>query len=121
MSGPTRDEPLERHLDSKTLFQVRNIFIIGLQSFVFTVTGADMCARFTQRADSKKLAKEFKVAEVPAVEARFNIAPTQDILAVRGSGDGRAATFYKWGLIPSWAKDTSMGAGLVERAALNSE
>jgi putative SOS response-associated peptidase YedK len=77
------------------------------------VTEADMCGRFTQRADSKKLAKAFKVAEVPVVEARFNIAPTQDILAVYASGDGRAATFYKWGLIPSWAKDTSMGARLI--------
>lgn len=54
-----------------------------------------MCGRFTQRADPKKIAKEFKVAEVPAMEARYNIAPTQDILAVYESGDGRAATFYK--------------------------
>ena len=41
-----------------------------------------MCGRFTQRADSKKLAKAFEVAEVPAVEARYNIAPTQCILDV---------------------------------------
>lgn len=72
-----------------------------------------MCGRFTQRADSKKVAKEFKVAEVPTVEARYNIAPTQDILAVYAPGDGRGATFFKWGLVPSWAKDTSMGARLI--------
>jgi putative SOS response-associated peptidase YedK len=72
-----------------------------------------MCGRFTQRADSKKIAKEFKVAEVPAVEARYNIAPTQDVLAVREGGDGREATYLKWGLVPSWAKDTSMGARLI--------
>ena len=72
-----------------------------------------MCGRFTQRADSKRLAKEFEVAEVPAVEARYNIAPTQDILAVYESPDGREMTFYKWGLIPSWAKDASMGARLI--------
>ncbi len=41
-----------------------------------------MCRRFTQRADSKKMTKEFKVAEVTAVEARHNISPTQDVLAV---------------------------------------
>lgn len=72
-----------------------------------------MCGRFTQRADSKRIAKEFKVAEVPAVEARYNIAPTQDVLAVLEREDGREATFFKWGLVPSWAKDTSMGARLI--------
>jgi putative SOS response-associated peptidase YedK len=72
-----------------------------------------MCGRFTQRADSKKIAKEFKVAEVPAVEARYNIAPTQEVLAVYEHEDGREATFFKWGLVPAWAKDTSMGARLI--------
>ena len=72
-----------------------------------------MCGRFTQRADSKKIAKSFGVTEVPAVEARYNVAPTQDILAVYESGDGRAATLYKWGLVPSWANDASMGARLI--------
>lgn len=69
-----------------------------------------MCGRFTQRADSKKLSEAFGVTEVPAVEARYNIEPTQDVLAVRYSPDGWEATYFKWGLVPSWAKDTSMGA-----------
>jgi putative SOS response-associated peptidase YedK len=72
-----------------------------------------MCGRFTQRADSKRIAEEFQVAEVPAVEARYNIAPTQEVLAVREHEDGREATFFKWGLVPSWAKDTAMGARLI--------
>ena len=72
-----------------------------------------MCGRFTQRADSKRIAREFEVAEVPAVEARYNIAPTQDVLAVHESLDGREATFYQWGLVPSWAKDASVGARLI--------
>jgi len=72
-----------------------------------------MCGRFAQRSDPKRLAKEFKVAEVPQVEARYNIAPTQEILAVRELADGREMAFFKWGLVPSWAKDTSMGARLI--------
>jgi putative SOS response-associated peptidase YedK len=72
-----------------------------------------MCGRFTQRADAKRIAKEFKVVEVPAVEARYNIAPTQEVLAVREREDGREATFFKWGLVPSWAKDASVGARLI--------
>jgi putative SOS response-associated peptidase YedK len=55
-----------------------------------------MCGRFAQRSDPKRLAREFKVAEVPDIEARYNIAPTQDILAVRESADSREMTFLKW-------------------------
>jgi putative SOS response-associated peptidase YedK len=72
-----------------------------------------MCGRYAQRTDAKKLAKEFKVAEVPSVEPRYNIAPTQEILAVSETDDGREMRFFKWGLVPSWAKDTSMGARLI--------
>ncbi|HEV7902587.1 MAG TPA: SOS response-associated peptidase [Pyrinomonadaceae bacterium] len=72
-----------------------------------------MCGRFAQRSDPKRLAKEFKVAEVPQVEARYNIAPTQEILAVRELADGQEMSFFKWGLVPSWAKDVSMGARLI--------
>jgi putative SOS response-associated peptidase YedK len=72
-----------------------------------------MCGRYAQRTDPKRLAKEFKVAEVLNASPRYNIAPTQEVLAVHESPDGREMTLYKWGLIPSWAKDTSMGARLI--------
>lgn len=72
-----------------------------------------MCGRFAQRSDPKRLAREFKVAEVPDVAARYNIAPTQDILSIRRAEDDREAVFLKWGLVPSWAKDVSIGAKLI--------
>lgn len=72
-----------------------------------------MCGRYAQRTDAKKLAKEFKVAEAPAVVPRYNIAPTQEVLAVNGTDDGREMRFFKWGLVPSWAKDASMGVRLI--------
>src|SRR5215204_2109203 len=72
-----------------------------------------MCGRYAQRTDAKRLAKEFRVAEVPDAGPRYNIAPTQEVLAVHESPDGREMTFYKWGLVPSWAKDTSIGAKLI--------
>jgi len=37
--------------------------------------------------------------------ARYNIAPTTPVLACTGNG----LTFFRWGLIPSWAKDLTMG------------
>jgi putative SOS response-associated peptidase YedK len=72
-----------------------------------------MCGRFTQRQPATKLKKEFGVEEVPEVEARYNIAPTQSILGVRQMPDGREMSLLKWGLIPSWAKASSMGANLI--------
>lgn len=73
----------------------------------------DMCGRYVQRTNPKRLAMAFKVEEVPEVEPRYNIAPTQNVLSVYESPDGREMTFYRWGLIPSWAKDVSMGARLI--------
>jgi len=72
-----------------------------------------MCGRFALKTPPKKLAATFGVEEVPTVEARYNIAPTQEILAVQQSPDGREAKLLKWGLVPSWAKDTAMGARLI--------
>jgi putative SOS response-associated peptidase YedK len=72
-----------------------------------------MCGRFAQRNDPKRLAREFKVAEMPNIEARYNIAPTQNILIIRQVESDREAAMLKWGLIPSWAKDISIGAKLI--------
>lgn len=72
-----------------------------------------MCGRFAQRTDPKKVAREFKVSEAPEAKPRYNIAPTHEVLAVRESAGGREMTFFKWGLVPSWAKDPSVGAKLI--------
>jgi putative SOS response-associated peptidase YedK len=72
-----------------------------------------MCGRFAQRTNARRLAEEFKVREVPETEPRYNVAPTQEILSIRQAEDEREAVFLKWGLIPSWAKDASIGAKLI--------
>src|ERR1051325_5150096 len=72
-----------------------------------------MCGRFTLRSSPERIKREFQLGEEPPVEARFNIAPTQSILAVRQTEDEREAALFKWGLIPSWAKDDSMSARLI--------
>lgn len=72
-----------------------------------------MCGRFAQRTPTKTLVKEFQVNDMPDIEPRYNIAPTQDILSIRQIDDGREAAMLKWGLVPSWAKDVSTGAKLI--------
>ena len=75
-----------------------------------------MCGRFTQRKPAEVIAREFKV-EVPELFPRYNIAPTQEVLAVREGGEGREAAALRWGLIPSWAKDPAMGARMINARA----
>ena len=51
------------------------------------------------------------------LQPRFNIAPTQSVIVVTESGGGNAATFFQWGLVPSWAKDSSIGAKMINARA----
>ena len=71
-----------------------------------------MCGRFAQRTSARELARTFGV-EVPEARARYNLAPSQDVLAVRQTAEGRSAVMLRWGLIPAWAKDPSIGHKLI--------
>jgi putative SOS response-associated peptidase YedK len=72
-----------------------------------------VCGRFAQKSPAKKVAKQFKVEEVPPLAERYNVAPTQAILGIREGGGAREATFFKWGLVPRWAKDPAIGNKLI--------
>lgn len=78
-----------------------------------------MCGRFALITPTEQLALQFKadagnLASMPESVPRYNIAPTQPVLAVRLTEDGqRELTFFRWGLIPSWAKDMSIGSRLI--------
>jgi putative SOS response-associated peptidase YedK len=71
-----------------------------------------MCGRFTLRTPNSILAEQF-LTEVPDFSPRFNIAPTQDVPIIRAAKDGRTLSLARWGLIPSWAKDTKIAFGTI--------
>lgn len=71
-----------------------------------------MCGRFTLTVSSRVLADVFQTS-FPEVSPRYNIAPTQQVLTVRGGGDGRATAPMRWGLIPHWAEDERIGHRLI--------
>jgi putative SOS response-associated peptidase YedK len=76
-----------------------------------------MCGRFTLTADTEQLQKTFPQFRFPAQAApRFNVAPTQPILAVANDSQN-AADFFVWGLIPTWAKDPEIGSRLINARA----
>jgi putative SOS response-associated peptidase YedK len=72
-----------------------------------------MCGRFTLTINPANLQDAFTNIDFPARFApRFNIAPTQPVLAIPNDGQNKA-DFFVWGLIPSWAKDPSIGHRLI--------
>jgi putative SOS response-associated peptidase YedK len=76
-----------------------------------------MCGRFTLTVDPSELREAFSNYGFPDQYApRFNIAPTQPILAIPND-DRQQADFFAWGLIPSWAKDPSIGSRLINARA----
>ncbi|MEO0406135.1 MAG: SOS response-associated peptidase [Cyanobacteria bacterium P01_A01_bin.135] len=74
-----------------------------------------MCGRFTLRASGEAIAAAFDLNEVPDVEPRYNIAPSQSVLAVTTSD--RQTRYLRWGLVPHWAKDIKIGYRLINARA----
>jgi len=72
-----------------------------------------MCGRFTLTVDPAELQEKFGGYVFPKKFApRFNIAPTQPVLAIPNDEKFRA-DFFVWGLIPMWAKDPAIGNRLI--------
>ena len=65
-----------------------------------------MCGRFVQYSDPEVYASHFQAelsCEGPG--PRYNLAPTQPVLAVRQTQDGRRELVpLRWGLVPAWSK-----------------
>ena len=77
-----------------------------------------MCCRVAQGSGRDKVKKKMKArGDTPTITPRLNLAPTQDALvAVQASGDVRLEAM-RWGLIPPWARDKSIGAKLANARA----
>lgn len=72
-----------------------------------------MCGRFTLTVNPADLQETFQDYTFPQQFApRFNIAPTQPVLAIPND-DQNMADFFIWGLIPMWAKDPGIGNRMI--------
>ena len=90
-----------------------------------------MCGRFVSSSRPDKIAEFFgascdggegpdgdgpggAAAQGERLESSFNVAPTNDVYAVVARADGhRELTTYRWGLVPSWAKDVKIGSKMI--------
>ena len=76
-----------------------------------------MCGRFSLVSEIGELQGRFEFAGAGLPHApRYNITPSQPLLAVLNGGERRAA-HLRWGLIPSWAKSASVGNRLINARA----
>ena len=77
-----------------------------------------MCGRYELHTHPAALALAFGVPAPPELLARYNIAPTQQVPIVRENAAGeRELVEMRWGLVPRWAKDPSIGAKMINARA----
>ena len=76
-----------------------------------------MCGRYTVAVDPQLLAERFNVALPEDIAPRFNVAPTDPVLAVTERSTGRELLIARWGLVPHWAKDAKGGARMINARA----
>ena len=72
-----------------------------------------MCGRYTLAVSPEKLSDRFAVEPPFDLKPRYNIAPTQAVVAVRQIDGHRELVSLRWGLIPAWAKDAGIGNRLI--------
>lgn len=77
-----------------------------------------MCGRFAFYSPSEATAALFGVDGALAVQPQYNIAPTQYVAAVRNNeAQQRELVMLRWGLVPFWAKDPSIGNRMINARA----
>lgn len=77
-----------------------------------------MCGRFTQRYTWAEVHAYLSLTGTAAnLQPCYNVAPGQEVVAVRSDKDGRRLSMLRWGLIPSWATEPSIGHKLINARA----
>lgn len=77
-----------------------------------------MCGRISLKSSPESISGYFDLVESPLLDPRWNIAPGQQIFAVRSNHAGiRTSARLHWGLVPSWAKEKSVGYKMINARA----
>jgi putative SOS response-associated peptidase YedK len=76
-----------------------------------------MCGRFSLTVNEAELNLRFQLeGGIAPYDPRYNGAPTQ-MLAVITNREQNRLSYFKWGLIPSWAKDPAIGNKMINARA----
>lgn len=73
-----------------------------------------MCGRYTLLAEENELQNYFGIEEpIDQYSQSYNIAPSQQVLAVIHDGQKKRMGYLQWGLVPHWARDKKIGSGMI--------
>jgi putative SOS response-associated peptidase YedK len=73
-----------------------------------------MCGRYTNTAGVQELSERFKVPFTGETGThRYNVAPTEEVLAIVAPKGEPQARLLRWGLVPTWAKDVKIGNRMI--------
>jgi putative SOS response-associated peptidase YedK len=73
-----------------------------------------MCGRYELHSQPAAMALAFGLKFPPEITPRYNIAPTQQVPIIRrNEGGERELSQVKWGFVPFWAKDPSVGSKMI--------
>lgn len=76
-----------------------------------------MCGRFVRQREVHAIVRDFGVEEVECdLAPSYNVAPTQNVAVIVEDGVKRLVT-VRWGLVPGWASDLSVGNKLINARA----
>lgn len=78
-----------------------------------------MCGRFVSESPPDEIARYFAAEDITpsALQPSWNVAPTDDIYVVYARGGARRLDAVRWGLVPPWAKDLSVGSRMINARA----
>jgi putative SOS response-associated peptidase YedK len=78
-----------------------------------------MCGRYTLTVTLEELMVRYMIGEtmVPFHRPKYNVAPSQQVLAIINDGHNNRLGELKWGLIPPWADDPKIGFMMINARA----
>lgn len=76
-----------------------------------------MCVRFYLTAAPSEIRKQFRLAQTIELTPRYNIAPMQPLPIITAEGRDRSLRIARWGLVPPWSRDLSIGTSMINARA----
>jgi len=74
-----------------------------------------MCGRFVTYIPLEQIIKDFDIdiSLIDDYSPNYNIAPTNEVLAIYEKENQKTLNKFRWGLVPFWAKDPSIGYKMI--------
>ncbi len=77
-----------------------------------------MCGRFVSSNSPERISAYFGASfETEPLGENYNVAPTNDVVAVVAGDGGPVVRAFHWGLVPTWAKDIKVGSRMINARA----